>query len=644
MPNIETLLQRAEANNPLFKFEGVSGETGTATITCRECGYQEEGLLANFQFPISCRNCGRKIGTSFMECFIYFSFVEALGVEKVQHKIRGVIGNSLELDIYIPSLNLAFEPGSWYFHRERLDYDKLKRELSAEMGIRMVILYDAYPRDEAAPFESDCLVYPINLGQENGVGTLKEATAKLFQIAGLLAPADDFPWTRIIYQAQAWSTVMSREEFVSRVGEVSPEIEILEYVNSSTPAKCRCSKHGYEWEVSPDNLLNGLGKCFLCNIDEGRRAIVTNQREFDLKFQSQYGDTGIEVLTPFAGANEPITLSCPKHPEPYIWETTPHQLLRPSTKGCPQCGRESGYASNRMTDEEFLSILGEVNPDIEPLEPYKTTMTPIHVRCRVCGHEWHPTPNSLTIKGTGCPKCGNAKIAEARATNPEDFEERMKRVRPDITCLEKYTRNHAKMEVQGTCGHRWTTTPHHLLAGVGCPECAKTSRAEQHRLDQAEFEAKVAEVNPDLEITSTYEHNAKKVSYRCRRCGREGTVAAISLIQGRGHDCSKKGKKVELDPETIIREYTEEQMTIAAIADRHGVRNGRVRTLLVKHGIELRPSGLHCDIPEDKLRRLYLEEAKTLKEISEELGCSIPTLNKEIKKLGLSRPSMKKKH
>ena len=60
---------------------------------------------------------------------------------------------------------------------------------------------------------------------------------------------------------------LTHEEFMEKFyekNENAENIEILgEYVNNKTKIKCKCKIDGYEWEVKPNDLLNGIScpKC-----------------------------------------------------------------------------------------------------------------------------------------------------------------------------------------------------------------------------------------------------------------------------------------------------------------------------------------------------------------------------------------------
>ena len=62
----------------------------------------------------------------------------------------------------------------------------------------------------------------------------------------------------------------------------------------------------------------------------------------------------------------------------------------------------------RLTHEEFVNRMREINNDIEILGEYINANTKIKVRCKIDGYEWEATPNNL-LSGNGCPKCNESK-------------------------------------------------------------------------------------------------------------------------------------------------------------------------------------------------------------------------------------------
>ena len=69
----------------------------------------------------------------------------------------------------------------------------------------------------------------------------------------------------------------------------------------------------------------------------------------------------------------------------------------------------------KLTNEEFVEKLNEVNPFIEPLEQYTNKRTKMWFKClKNKEHEnWQTTPNTILYGGTGCPCCGKENTGKA---------------------------------------------------------------------------------------------------------------------------------------------------------------------------------------------------------------------------------------
>ena len=77
-------------------------------LHCNACGYEYQIRPHDVLNQRGCPNCHRSC-TSFLEQFIYHSFAHILGESKVMSREKTVIG--VELDIYVPDLEVAVEPG-----------------------------------------------------------------------------------------------------------------------------------------------------------------------------------------------------------------------------------------------------------------------------------------------------------------------------------------------------------------------------------------------------------------------------------------------------------------------------------------------------------------------------------------------------
>ena len=166
----------------------------------------------------------------------------------------------------------------------------------------------------------------------------------------------------------------------------------------------------------------------------------------------------IEILSKYKKSN--IKIKCRCRVDDYEWEVKPNDLLK--GYGCPKC---SGLI--KLTHEEFVNKMKQVNFNIEVLGEYINSRTKIKVRCRVDGYEWSASPNNL-LRGYGCPKC--SKKIKNKTT--EYFKQELKKINSDIEILGEYKGNDVKIKCR--ClndNYIWYTTPSILLSGSGCPKC-----------------------------------------------------------------------------------------------------------------------------------------------------------------------------
>ena len=191
----------------------------------------------------------------------------------------------------------------------------------------------------------------------------------------------------------------THEKFINEMKKINENIEILgEYVNARTKIKCRCKKDRFEWEVKPNDLLNGCG-CPKCADN-----IQNKTTEYFINELKEINDN-IEILGEYISNKAKIKCRCKI--DKYEWEATPNSLL--SGQGCPKCS-----GNIKKTTEEFKQEMKEINDNIEVLGEYVNNKTKIKCKCKIDGYEWEVKPNNL-LKNHGCPKC-NASKGEKRVS------------------------------------------------------------------------------------------------------------------------------------------------------------------------------------------------------------------------------------
>ena len=236
----------------------------------------------------------------------------------------------------------------------------------------------------------------------------------------------------------------------------------------------------------------------------------------------------IEILGKYEGALTKIKCRCKI--DGYEWEAMPNNLL--SGHGCPKCA-----GTMKLTHEEFINRMREINNDIETLGEYVNNYTKIKVRCKIDGHEWEVKPNDL-LNNHGCPKCAS----NMKKSTHEEFINKLKEINEYIEILGEYINNRTKIKCRCKIdGYEWETRPDNLLSGQGCPKCSSNIRNKTTEY----FINELKEVNENIEILGEYKGNKVKIKVKCKKDGYEWKATPNRLLSGTG--CPKcnesKGEK-----------------------------------------------------------------------------------------------------
>ncbi|MBO5828793.1 MAG: zinc-ribbon domain-containing protein [Paludibacteraceae bacterium] len=229
----------------------------------------------------------------------------------------------------------------------------------------------------------------------------------------------------------------------------------------------RCKICGHEWDVLPSGVLSGYGcpKCY----------------GHTLKRHEQYVEDifatnpNIEVVGKYINSKTKILHRCKICN--CEWLAKPNSILSLHSH-CPECSKIHKMELLRKSPEQYVLELAIKNPNIEVVEQYIDAKTKILHRCKVCGHEWNPSPYNVLNNGSGCPICAGKVIG-----NPPEYknsiwaseyreyffkymtEEQMKTYMPNST---------QKIELPCPCCYRFKfITPSDLLnTGYGCSYCS----------------------------------------------------------------------------------------------------------------------------------------------------------------------------
>lgn len=186
------------------------------------------------------------------------------------------------------------------------------------------------------------------------------------------------------------------------------------------------------------------------------------------EYSSKYPNSHITIIGEYTGVHKHIACKC--NVCGYEWMSTPHELLRGS--GCIKCFREK----LKLTNEEFIERMKNINPNIIFLSKYIDNKTKIKCKCLIDNYEWEATPNKL-LMGRGCPKCANKIIID------DEFKNKVYSINQDIIVLEKYKNRSTKLlcQCKYNSHHKWEALPGNLLHGTGCPYCVESKGEKKIR-------------------------------------------------------------------------------------------------------------------------------------------------------------------
>ena len=281
----------------------INGHTNIECL-CNTCSHTWSTKPYSLMQNHGCPRCS-KSGTSFMEQFIRLCFCELLGEKAVLSRDKSVIG--MELDIYIPSLNVAVEPGNWYLHKRSISRDRIKRQKCHDCGIRLITIYDKYPSNQAVPFDCDCYVFGEDLNRADHK-IIRELVIRILSDLSIDPTVLYEKWDAIEAEAYKRAKAKTHDAFIKEIEAINPNIHVLQkYTNANIRIRVKCNICGYEWGAIPASLLAGDG-CKKCGTKTAHEKFIKDQKTFIDEVSSINPD--IEIIGVYTGRHNFVQARC----------------------------------------------------------------------------------------------------------------------------------------------------------------------------------------------------------------------------------------------------------------------------------------------------------------------------------------------
>ena len=208
----------------------------------------------------------------------------------------------------------------------------------------------------------------------------------------------------------------------------------------------------------------------------------------------------------------------------------PMHILR--NHGCPVCAGQK-----KKTQEEYISEVAKINPNIEVIGEYINAHTKILHRCKIDGFEWYTTPHNV-LRRQGCPKCAG-KIKRTHAQYVREVAE----INPNIEVVGIYVNSHIK--ILHRCkidGYEWFAQPNNILHGTNCPVCTGHAIGVhpeyKNSIWASEHRSYFSKYLTEEQMKSYMPHSNKKINICCPDCGRPKLINPLRLLnEGFGCIC-----------------------------------------------------------------------------------------------------------
>ena len=351
----------------------------------------------------------------------------------------------------------------------------------------------------------------------------------------------------------------THDEFISEMNSKHPTIIILgKYTSSKTPILCKCHICGKEWSSEPRMLSSGKG-CSRCS---------GNERKTQEQFVEEVKriNENVEVIGTYINNSSKISVICKKCG--HKWDARAQALT--NGNGCPKCAAILIGNKNRKTHAKFMNDFYKIHDDIEVLEQYIDSKTPIMCKCKQCNHEWKIRPNNL-LNGQGCPMCTVTSLK-----TQDKFIEEMKIKHSEIEVLGTYTNSTTRVKCRcKKCENIFNPFPNKILASHtnGCPSCAIKEAAINKTKTHDEFVEDAFKKNQNIKILGKYNGATSKILCECKKCGNKWSPVADKILQGYGCPKCNSSKGERIIEEYLIRNNIK-FISQKTFDDLFGVNNG----------------------------------------------------------------------
>lgn len=199
------------------------------------------------------------------------------------------------------------------------------------------------------------------------------------------------------------------QEFIAVCDELGYIPLSSEYINSRTPLKYYCEKHGVQNKKLSYIKQNGCEYCKKEN--KKKKQKIDGIKEFE-NICKKLGYTSLASIDDYENYHSYLPLMCPKHGLQY---TTISNIKYKQAGGCHKCHMENIGNANKMTKDCLINAIESKNNNIllNPNSYENVSLRNLKIRCGSCNSIFIVSKNNYDKNTTGkCPNCIGKSIGE----------------------------------------------------------------------------------------------------------------------------------------------------------------------------------------------------------------------------------------
>ena len=450
-----------------------------------EYGHSWKAKINNRYNGRGCPQCNKWKKTSFPEQAVFF-YIKSIFKDAV-NSYRDIFENSMELDVYIPSIKTAVEYDGFAWHNaDTFNREKKKYQICKQEGIKLIRLRESLKEDDVLYGISDLniLIKSAFSGKKQDYLNLDEAIKHLFLKLCFDYPSIDSQKDKnlilenylVSQEKRSLQSVypdIAKQWHPTKNGKLSPYM----FSAHSSAKMWWIGECGHEWEVQISVRTRGNG-CPYCSGNKvlpGFNDLQTVYPELSKQWHPSKNDGKTPDMFTFGSGYRAYWL-CPVCNQE--WQSKINTRTS-NNRGCPYCAHEKAIKGvndlvtvrpDLMEEWDY-----EKNIDIDPSVLMPNSNKKIWWICKQCNFSYQAMINARN-KGTGCRRCAGQVLIhgenDLKTLFPNiaaewDFEKNSGKLPEDV-----FPKSNKKYFWKCSFNHSWETSVNNRTNGKDCPICS----------------------------------------------------------------------------------------------------------------------------------------------------------------------------